>query len=200
MEHGLEVVTNEIQGNNETETRQEQDSKPSPFDTNAPAGIIMICPLSVVHEDQIGYTLESLLGADPQDKWKILYHMQDSIRGEGHAYIMPNTSTVNSIIVATSDPDQIFLAVDTSDRSGLLLDISKCLAGMEMELHHTEATVENRRSLSIWRCRKISPVGALDCTSEMWSVLQALLAKDSGVAALKRRGLRVPLSYQVAGW
>ena len=200
VEHGLEVVTNEVQQTEPKEEEEEEDTTPSPFDTLAPPAILLNVPLAAVHEDQIGYTLESLLEADPQDKWRILYHMQDYIRGEEHAYVMPYKTEVNRIIVATSEQDQVVLAVDTSDRSGLLLDISKCLAGMEMELHHTEATVEKRRSLSIWRCsRKMSPSGDVDCTSEMWSVLQALLEKDSGVAALKRRGLRVVRAVVVPG-
>jgi len=191
-EHCLEVVTNEIQTKAEEVEAQGSPSSQDESNWLEVAGNMHLgLPLPVIQEEQIGYSLESLLESAAQDRWRVIYHLQDFIRGEEHAYVMPVDTRVNRIILTTIEPDQIVVAVDTMDRSGLLLDISKCLAGMEMDLHHTEATVKQQRSLSIWRCSKPSTLVTSACVDEIWPILQALLAKDSGAAAMKRRGLRV---------
>ena len=79
-EHGLEVVTNEIQNNNEpAQPLQDSSSPTSQFDSQAETAALLNIPLPTVHEDQIGYTLESLLESASEDRWRVIYHMQDAI-------------------------------------------------------------------------------------------------------------------------
>jgi di/tricarboxylate transporter/predicted amino acid-binding ACT domain protein len=117
---------------------------------------------------------------------RIVYRFEDAIRGGPYTSF---GSTEDRVVVTTANQDMVVVAIDTADRTGLLLDISKCLARLQLELRHTEAAVREGRSLSIWRCQ------CSDCSeeyrSEIWSVLQALLANDTGVEAVKQRGLRI---------
>ena len=59
-------------------------------------------------------------------------------------------------IVVTADNrshDRVVLVgVNTSDRPGLLLDISKCLLKLDLQVHRTEAAVLDEQSVSVWRC------------------------------------------------
>jgi len=83
----------------------------------------------------------------------------------------------------------VVVAINSPDRPGLLLDISKGLLRLGIQLHHSEASVVKGRSLSIWRC-EVQEGGVTDM-EEIWSVLNALLEDGVGVEAVKRRGLRV---------
>ncbi len=46
----------------------------------------------------------------------------------------------------------VLMGVNARDRPGLLLDISKCLLRLDLQLHRTEAAVLDERSISVWRC------------------------------------------------
>ena len=46
----------------------------------------------------------------------------------------------------------VLVGINARDRPGLLLDISKGLLRLELQLRHTEAAVVDERSISIWRC------------------------------------------------
>eukprot|EP00977_Amphora_coffeiformis_P021935 scaffold10085_cov168-Amphora_coffeaeformis.AAC.6 len=95
------------------------------------------------------------------------------------------------VVVTQADEGLIVIAIDCPDRSGLLLDISKCLARLQLEVHHTEAKVRSDRSLSVWRCETLaSSVNSNDFVSEIWSILQAMLTKKN-VTTAKKLGLRV---------
>mmetsp|Transcript_13946 Transcript_13946/g.31658 ORF Transcript_13946/g.31658 Transcript_13946/m.31658 type:complete len:1331 (-) Transcript_13946:148-4140(-) len=92
-------------------------------------------------------------------------------------------------IVVTVEKDLVVVGINAHDRAGLLLDISKGLLRLNLQLHHTEAAVILDRSVSIWRCQIIGT--ELPDIEEIWSVLNALLSTDAGVEAMKQRGLRV---------
>ncbi|KAL7469645.1 hypothetical protein ACHAXS_009900 [Conticribra weissflogii] len=146
----------------------------------------------------VGRTLDSLLDATHQERMRVIFQMEDAIRGE-----TPDASSATllatetrTIVAEHEDQDLLVLAIDAPDRPGLLLDISKCLARLSLELRHTEAAVRNGRSLSIWRCQSSSSSSssdgaADDRTSEIWLVLQSLFAKGSGIQAMRQRGLQV---------
>lgn len=184
--HGLEVVSNE--------------SQPAAFmstDSSVEVGGELELPLKglpTIPEDgnTVGYTLSSLLETSARDRMRIVYRMEDAIRGECDS---PVISDMNRVVV-TREHKLVVVAVDTLDRSGLLLDISKCLGELELELHHTEAAVRNNRALSIWRCENRSKEFN---EKEVWSVLQALLARDEGLRAVKLRGLRVVRARVLSG-
>ena len=85
----------------------------------------------------------------------------------------------------------ILVAVDAPDRPGLLLDISKSLLKLHLQLHHTEASVQLQRSMSVWRCE---PIKGYDIDlEEIWTVLNHVLLEDGGqeMKAIKKRGLQV---------
>ena len=46
----------------------------------------------------------------------------------------------------------VLVGVNTGDRPGLLLDISKCLLKLDLQVHRTEASVFDEQSVSVWRC------------------------------------------------
>ncbi len=55
-------------------------------------------------------------------------------------------------VVALIEHDVVVIGIEALDRPGLLLDISKCLSSLNLNLLHTEASVVGKRSISIWRC------------------------------------------------
>ena len=93
-------------------------------------------------------------------------------------------------MIDTQDLDDVVLvAVNANDRPGLLLDISRGLHTLGLQLHHTEASVVLNRSLSIWRCEAIDNA-ELDA-EEVRAVLISLLDNEGGAGAAKQRGLSV---------
>ncbi len=154
-EHGLEVVTNEVdleissaddERNDDTfrlsATKSGDSSLMSPL--NGPSRL-SLTPTSPSHEDLserrtkgklkgLGITLDSLLDSTLQERMRVAFSMEDSIRDEStssyETTLHPSTSRV---VVATHD-DLVIIAIDASDRSGLLLDISKCLSRLELDL------------------------------------------------------------------
>ena len=77
--------------------------------------------------------------------------------------------TAGHKVVAVQEHDLVVIGVDVRDRPGLLLEISKALASLRLNIRHTEASVVGQRSISIWRCELIdSDVVDLDA---IWSVL-----------------------------
>jgi K+/H+ antiporter YhaU regulatory subunit KhtT len=92
-------------------------------------------------------------------------------------------------VVVTSDHEFVVIGVNVKDRPGLLLDISKGLSRLNLNLRHTEASVVGQRSISIWRCELMD--SELADLEEIWSVLNALLESDGPGQVVKTRGLRV---------
>ena len=79
-----------------------------------------------------------------------------------------HTTAAHKVVVIL-EHDLVVIGVDVSDRPGLLLDISKALASLHLNVRHTEASVVQQRSISIWRCELIdSDIPDLDA---IWSVL-----------------------------
>ena len=72
-------------------------------------------------------------------------------------------------VVVTSDNEFVVAGVDARDRPGLMLDISKGLSRLNLNLRHTEASVVGARSISIWRCELVN--ADLPDLEEIWSVL-----------------------------
>jgi uncharacterized protein with PhoU and TrkA domain len=92
-------------------------------------------------------------------------------------------------VVVTSEQHFVVIGVDTGDRPGLLLDISKVLLQLNLSLRHSEASVVGNRSISIWRCELL--VDELPDLEAIWSVLTSFLDTENGNQIQKRRGLRV---------
>jgi hypothetical protein len=72
-------------------------------------------------------------------------------------------------VVVTSEHEFVVVGINAPDRLGLLLDVSKALSRLALNLRHTEASVVKQRSISIWRCELIS--SDLPDLEEIWSVL-----------------------------
>ncbi len=152
-----------------------------------------------VHVD-IGETKESLAQTDAIERQRYINHLQDVIRGmatldtiDGIASSRKISTTTNAptkiIAVADKDDPAVVVGVNTRDRPGLLLDVSKTLIRLGLNVHRTEAMVVDGRSLSLWRC-EVMKDGVSDI-EEIWSVLNAMLEINSGIEAIKHRGIRV---------
>ena len=150
----------------------------------------------------IGFTKESLAFSDVAERQRYINRLQDLIRGIPVADSMDdiissrkeNPNNVPPKIVAVADKDDptqqlVLIGINSRDRPGLLLDISKTLIRLGLNFHRTEAMVLDGRSLSLWRCEVLES-GVSDI-EEIWSVLNAMLEIDSGVEAIKSRGIRV---------
>jgi K+/H+ antiporter YhaU regulatory subunit KhtT len=224
-EHGLEMITNEVdctpspevdstQGTAQdipslTTTFSESPSrtvspkvwgymKDSSEGQNVPLSSQQMSELITPDENRLitkletlGITLDSLMDSTSVERMRIIFSIEDAIRGEDFGYQTNLSSSTSRIIVTKHDQDDlIIVAIDAHDRPGLLLDISKVLQRFNLELRHTEAAVQNFRSLSIWRCEP-SHTTTNDDISQIWSVVQTLLSKESGVMAVRQRGSQV---------
>jgi len=254
-EHGLEVVTNEIQeqephvdmsasyvadengngdANNITKCADQNggDVEEAVGEGENPKSggvlrsiILTNTALPTVNEDseqdgigipkEVGCTKETFLEADDAERLRSISRMADLI----HGFVPPSQEATLEVaskkekqrkrtaveplrgadpanIVVAIEKDLVVAGVNAQDRPGLLLDISKGLLRLNLQLRHTEAAVVDDRSVSIWRCdsggigedKQEIPIPDLE---EIWSVLSALLSQERGVEAIKQRGLRV---------
>lgn len=103
--------------------------------------------------------------------------------------ILDGSAKVVVVLDTTDLQDMVLVGINANDRPGLLLDISRGLHSLGLQLHHTEAAVIQNRSVSIWRCEVRN--NAHSDSDEIWSVLSALLEKEGSVEAIKRGGLSV---------
>jgi di/tricarboxylate transporter len=235
-EHGLEVVTNEVEeatlsasvhaaatesstttsATATTVLNEEALNKHHSHDDPVYSKLDALLPTVTEgdYEDdipiEVGVTKESLLQADYDVRLRNIHRMTDLIRGlepseegtGGTLSSMPRptkrrqrqvSGTLReddpAKIVVTIDKELVVVGINVHDRAGLLLDISKGLLRLNLQLHHTEAAVRDERSLSIWRCESIGT--EIPDLEEIWSVLNALLSVEGGVEAIKKRGLRV---------
>jgi uncharacterized protein with PhoU and TrkA domain len=232
-EHGLEMITNEIEHSIHAPKLNAQEGTNSPkggasvesevgldidgasrssgksygaSSTHRSAGERSAF-MPTLHEDEsgfpdipieIGVTKESLVQADTAERVRSINRLTDMIRGDSrneardhnmNSLQLPTQNVDPPKIVVTVEKELVVIGVDSRDRPGLLLDISKGLLRLHLQLHHTEAAVKVGRSLSIWRCE---PIGAeIPDVEEAWTVLTALLEHDNGILAVKKRGLRV---------
>ena len=150
-----------------------------------------------VHSD-IGETKESLLQSDYAERQRYINRLQDTIRGipveDGTEGIVSSARAKNAPpkIVAVTDKDAkdlVVIGVNSYDRPGLLLDISKTVIRLGLNCHRTEAMVLDGRSFSLWRCEVLED--GISDIEEIWSVLNAMLEINTGVEAIKSRGIRV---------
>jgi di/tricarboxylate transporter len=232
-EHGLEVVTNEVETClPETQTHETRDTvtdqvlwesldqQRSETSIERNHGFSMLTKslgsLDTVAEDpdaipvEVGMTKESLLRADEDQRLRSINRMTDLIRDDApskdNSILDPKRDRLVSErlrggdpakIVVTIDKDLVVVGINVKDRSGLMLDISKGLLRLNLQLHHTEAAVVGDRSISIWRCEVIGT--ELPDLEEIWSVMNALLSIEGGIATIKQRGLRVIRARVVQG-
>ncbi|KAG7341457.1 TrkA-C domain containing protein [Nitzschia inconspicua] len=146
---------------------------------------------------EIGVTKESLLGADEAERSRTITRMIDLIRGaerdEPTEEVAAHKKKVSvaSKVVVSSERGNVTVGIDAVDRPGLLLDISKGIVRLNLTLRHTEASVVDDRSISIWRCETIGT--DLPDLEEIWSVLSTLLESLEGAAGegLKKKGTPV---------
>eukprot|EP01082_Thalassiosira_pseudonana_P009116 g8017.t1.1.5e17418a g8017 g8017.t1 contig27:269-3016(-) len=162
------------------------------IETSESSSIIQVTSVDESLQNEIlGTTLDSLMESTQQERLRLIFSMEDAIRGESSDYQTSLSPRQFRIVIAKQEyhegKESLVIAIDSGDRPGLLLDISKCLARLELELHHTEAAVRNTRSLSIWRCQLNNQD---DDVSKVWNVIQMLFAQ-SGVEAMRQRGLQV---------
>ena len=207
-EHGLEVVTNEVQDDFKGADEALMNEKPgvAPLPISPPRTPLTPLAEDMIHDFpvvEVGMTKESLLQADDAERLRSINRMTDLIRGD-ESYddavgrrVVPARSVDPAKIVVTADKDLVIVGINAKDRTGLMLDISKGLLRLNLQLHHTEAAVRAGRSISIWRCE---PTGTeLPDLEEIWSVLNALLSNESGIEAIKKRGLRVIRARVIEG-
>jgi hypothetical protein len=150
-------------------------------------------PLATLYEQEdlgdipceVGVTKESLVQADGAERLRNINRLVDMIRGTAR----DESDDIGSVtpsrrrrqlssqpvfsdppkVVVTVDKDLVVVGVDSRDRPGLLLDLSKGILSLNLQLHHTEAAVVDNRSLSIWRCE---PIGTeIPDVEQVWSVL-----------------------------
>lgn len=160
-------------------------------------------PEAELHDMPLGITKESLLQSSRAERLRCLSVMTDLIRGyppPSEDEILPLTAKVERPargtdppqIVAATVNDLVGVGINCPDRPGLLLDVSRGLLRLNLQLRNTEAAVVDDRSISIWRCEQIMTENLhFADLEEIWTVLHALLSPDTGVQAIKQRGLRV---------
>jgi di/tricarboxylate transporter/predicted amino acid-binding ACT domain protein len=221
-EHGLEVITNEVEDSvmEEQDTDvfsnfpiqlrsgqdEEFDEDKVPERIESPKmlqslelGVGKLASIPEVDTD-IGMTKQSLLQSEDMERLRYINRIQDIIRGvavEDDVQSSSKKSSINAppkIVVHVdskynSAQTLVVVAVDAQDRPGLLLDISKTLIRLGLNFHKTEAMAIEGRSLSLWRC-EVMKDGVSDI-EEIWSVLSAMLEVNTGIEAVKRKGIRV---------
>ena len=166
--------------------------------------------------DDIGITKQSCVSADVESRLRSINRMTDMIRGItpapsnaeedlviksrmglSHAtssmslFMEPDAPARIVVVVDTNEEKRplVVVAINSRDRPGLLPDISRGLLRLGIQLHHSEASVIQARSISIWRCEILQ--GGVSNIEEIWDSLNVLLDSEKGVEAVKRRGLKV---------
>lgn len=189
-EHGLEVVSEDF---------GEMDESTSPSAESRPDDEVTLEVDTLLHSsnsqsqlapsDEIGFTRDSLLQSDENERWRVINQMVDQIRMSGPSNVVkpnqhfpsldssfvvgnaPQSTEPARIVIATDHGDEplIVVAVNSPDRPGLLLDLSKAFKRLGLNFRSSEAKVINGRSLSIWRCDVLKD-GVSD-VDNIWSVL-----------------------------
>ena len=107
------------------------------------------------------------------------YHVSDVIQGlRPIESITLSSGNSAQVVVATNCRDTrllLLIGVNAPDRPGLLLDISKGLLQLSLQLHHTEAAVVGERSVSVWRCEHLE--GKETDIEEIQAVLSVRVSK-----------------------
>ena len=86
----------------------------------------------------------------------MLFFIADIIQGLAPIKSMKLDENKDAQIVIAADTRStsrlVLIGINARDRPGLLLDISKGLLRLDLQLHRTEAAVLDERSVSVWRC------------------------------------------------
>eukprot|EP00815_Leptocylindrus_aporus_P010771 CAMPEP_0116064282 /NCGR_PEP_ID=MMETSP0322-20121206/8999_1 /TAXON_ID=163516 /ORGANISM="Leptocylindrus danicus var. apora, Strain B651" /LENGTH=1125 /DNA_ID=CAMNT_0003550225 /DNA_START=115 /DNA_END=3489 /DNA_ORIENTATION=- len=221
-EHGLELVTNEVENEKiDLANKLQHEEKDSKLASFSKRKLSMIAEEvedeggAFFHDGKLGETGTSLVQSENEVRLRSINKVTDMIRGNFEVSpdvefsspvkrkrkLMKTVSTlfnehdpskiiiVKDVNVKIGDKPMVLVAINTRDRPGLLLDISKGLLRLSLQLHHSEAAVIGSRSLSVWRCEELE--GAEASIEESWSVLNAMLESQTGAQAIKERGLRV---------
>ena len=188
-EHGMEVLTEELEQtinkskttDTATPTQQQQQQQVQQEDEFVHRNESTLIPgklLTVVEEDvpcEVGVTKESLIQADEAERSRSIARMIDIIRGverdesQQHPQKQIQERNPHKVVVTSDDKGCVVVGVNANDRAGLLLDISKGLLRLNLTLRHSEASVVDQRSISIWRCELMD--SELPDLEEIWSVL-----------------------------
>jgi len=133
------------------------------------------------------------------EKLQAINRLTDMIRGYDPSEQLPeknpilaSSSQVTVFIDTQALEEVVLVGINMIDRPGLLLDISRGLHSLGLQLHHTEASVILNRSISIWRCELIEDSASeRHKEGEMQNFLSSLLVNEGGDGAAKQRGLSV---------
>jgi len=128
---------------------------------------------------------ESLLASTISSSSTSVSHCRKTARGQ-------EPTTTHKIVVHAEETNHensisnnliIVVAIDTIDRPGVLLDISKVLVRLGLDCQKTEAAVVRKRSLSLWRC-KVLENGTLDI-NDIWKVLNETMSCREGMMMME---------------
>lgn len=177
--HGLEVVTNEIDVTKRTSNEAAKDISKANGDQEERQTVVKFASAVQVAGNNVEIndietpplTIETkparhVYFSEEAEKLQAVNRLTDMIRGYDpsepldtdtapkEAKLAGPTKVV--VVVDTKDfDDVVIVGINANDRPGLLLDISRLLHRLGLQLHHTEASVILNRSISIWRCALI---------------------------------------------
>ena len=206
-EHGLELVTSELDGvPSPNGDNIENHSSEVVHNSALPEAGTFLEPIGEEDEENdddifgehcLGQTSSSLIECEEAVRLRSINKITDIIRGtydpsekvefdspskRRHGKIRkrtifdtlsenspPQIIIVKDENVKEGDRQMVLVGVNCHDRPGLLLDISRGLLRLSLQLRHSEAAVVKTRSLSVWRCEGIDDSTA--DIEEIWSIL-----------------------------
>jgi uncharacterized protein with PhoU and TrkA domain len=208
--HGLEMLTNEVEGTDVGESLLGDDATKLPGSVNEDihaesedADRSNIMSGNTVAKGWMPDTNESLTNADEEEeRRRRISRFEDIIRGVAPATedeesllrkpVPAHSDTDGSQVVVAFDKDVITIGVAAPDRAGLMSDIAKALLELNLNVRHNEATVVVDQSISVWRCTSQGAIGkSASDLEEIWTVLSATLAGDGDIQSVKKRGIQV---------
>jgi hypothetical protein len=176
-EHGLEMVTSDVQDEISIQSDMTGDDGLMEEGMETQKKVAIEAANDEFKEPEFMKCLRDC----SQDRLRVINKMSDAIRGFASSDPSPDNHTRKTvrfskstkepgnlptkIVVATAphndgstddDDELILVGIDAPDRPGLLLDISKGLLELNVQLRQTEAYVEENRSLSVWRCEVLN--------------------------------------------
>jgi UTP:GlnB (protein PII) uridylyltransferase len=109
--------------------------------------------------------------------------MSDIIQGLAPVKSMKFNENKQAQVVISADTRShlVLIGVNARDRPGLLLDISKCLLRLDLQLHRSEAAVLEDRSVSVWRCTYMENRDRAPDEGEISAVLSVSLVIDTPI-------------------
>lgn len=206
--HGLEIVTNEVDiitaHSGEEQTNGDAVSSDRNNDPQDVRQTSVKCATTEVKDIETPFTRverrrSTLLLSEKELKFQAINKLTETMRGYKPSQELdsaprdPIFAGPAKVIVVVDSQDLehvIIIGINSHDRPGLLRDISRGIGNLGLQVHHTEASVIQSRSISVWRCELIDGGGNLDA-AEMQAVLSSLLEHEYGTEASKLRGISV---------